>query len=301
MKNLIATLALGLLSFSAFASCPRPWVCEKMKLPVPYTTTFGDIKFSSSEIRAGYMAHEGAFKGNVLYFEGLGDSMLNHEPLFKKITKAGYRVIAFDYMGQGGSSGRMNKTRIDYIPWIGERVWNKFAINTNQFPAKNIIGWSTGGLAAYVTASENKADKVILIAPGIAPKKIVGEGLFNEIPNEITLESLTTDIYFDISSNPHKEEIKPNSPLKVPLFSACLILTAKKMEDVSISKNIKGFVLLSGENDTYVNAAKTKKIISKNAPHFKIKSYDGALHEIDNERKEIRDTAHQDIIKFLSL
>jgi len=272
-----------------------------MKLPVPYTTTLGAIKFDSSVIRAGHMPHEGNFKGNVIYFEGLGDSMLNHAPLFKKITKAGFRLIAFDYMGQGGSSGRMNKTRIDYIPWIGERVWNKLAINTDKFPAKTIIGWSTGGLAAYVTASENKADKVILIAPGIAPKKIVGEGLFNDIPNEITLESLTTDVYFDIASNPHKEEIKPNSPLKVPHFSACLILTAKKMEDVKISKSIKGFVLLSGENDSYVNAEKTKKIISKNAPHFKVKSYAGALHEIDNERKEIRDVAHQDILKFLSL
>lgn len=300
MKKLIYALLGALSTFSAFADCPRPWVCENLLLPVPYTTISGAVKFSPSKIRAGYLPHEGVFKGNVLYFEGLGDSMLNHDPLFKKITTAGYRVIAFDYMGQGGSGGRMNKTRIEYIPWIGDRVWNKFALAKEKFSSKNIIGWSTGGLAAYLMATENKADKVILIAPGIAPRKIVGEGLFNHLPNEITLETLTTDVYFDRQSNPHREEVKPNSPVKVPHFSVNLLTTAECLKDKEISSSVKGFVLLSGDEDTYVNAERTKRIIRANAPHFKIKAYEGALHEIDNERKEIRDVAHADILRFLN-
>lgn len=292
MKILISFIAL-FLSFSSFAVCPRPWTCEKLNLTIPYTT-LTDLKFTRAEIRAGYLAHEGTFKGNVIYFQGLGDSMLNHDPLFKKIAKAGFRVIAFDYMGQGGSTGKMNRTRIEYINWIGERVWNRFAINTSQFPLKTIIGWSTGGLAAYMAASEHKADKVILIAPGIAPKKIVGEAY------EITLESLTTDIYFDRQSNPHRDEIKPNSPLKVPAFSLDLIVTSEKVNDKSISSAIKGLVLLSGEDDTYVNAGRTERILKSKAPHFIQKIYSDALHEIDNERKEIREEAHQDILKFLN-
>lgn len=291
----------ALTTLSAWANCPRPWVCENLNIPVPYSTLSGSVKFSASKIRAGYLPHEGTFKGNVLYFEGLGDSMLNHDPLFKKITKSGYRVIAFDYMGQGGSDGRMNRTRIEYIPWIGDRVWNKFALAKEKFGTKTIIGWSTGGLAAYLSATENKVDKVILIAPGIAPRKIVGEGLFNQLPNEITLETLTTDVYFDRQSNPHREEIKPDSPLKVPHFSVNLLTTAECLKDKKVSASVKGFVLLSGEDDTYVNAERTKKIVAKNAPHFKVKSYPGALHEIDNERKEIRDAAHADILRFLSM
>ena len=122
----------------------------------------------------------------------------------------------------------------------------------------------------------------------------------NHLPNEITLETLTTDVYFDRQSNPHREEIKPNSPLKVPHFSVNLLMNAEHLKNKIISSSVKGFVLLSGEDDTYVNAERTKKIISKNAPHFKIKSYEGALHEIDNERKEIRDAAHADILGFLN-
>jgi alpha-beta hydrolase superfamily lysophospholipase len=300
MLRTMLALFLGLVSFATIASCPRPWVCENLHLPVPYTTSIGSVEITAAKIRAGYLAHEGSFKGNVLYFEGLGDSMLNHDPLFKKISQAGFRVIAFDYMGQGGSSGRMNKTRIEYIPWIGNRVWNKFAIETEKFPVKTIIGWSTGGLAAYALASEKKVDKVILIAPGIAPRKIVGEGLFHYPPNQITLESLTSDVYFESSSNPHREDIVPNSPLKVPHFTANLLFNAEIYKTKIISTNVQGLILLSGDQDTYVNAERTRKIIQTNAPHFKIKSYDGALHEIDNERREIREKAHHDILKFLN-
>ncbi len=300
MKKIIFIIATIFISIMAMADCPRPWMCENITLPVPYTIINGSVKFSLTKIRAGYLPHHGEFKGNVIYFQGLADSMLNHDPLFKKISKAGYRVIAFDYMGQGGSGGRMNKTRIEFIPWIGDRVWNKFAINTNEFPNKTILGWSTGGLAAYLQATEKKVDKVILIAPGIAPKKIAGEGLFSRIPNQITLETLTTDIYFDHASNPHREEIIPNSPLKVPHFTISLLSWAMKLKERMIPSSVKGLVLLSGDNDTYVNAARTKIIIQNNAPHFKMKAYAGALHEIDNERKEIRGRAHQDILNFLN-
>lgn len=267
-------------------------------MPVPYSTVTG-VKFSFPFIRAGYLPHKGTFKGNIMYYQGLGDSMLNHDPLFRKIASAGYRVIAFDYMGQGGSTGSMNRTRIEYIPWIGERIWKKFAINLSSFPQKTILGWSTGGLAAYLSASQNRVDKVILIAPGIAPRKIVGEGIWNDIPNEITLESLTTDLYYGQEVNPHREEIKPNSPVKVPLFSLNLLKTAHEMEKKKIPSRVKGFVLLSGKEDTYVNAMKTRQILRKNAAHIKIKSYEGALHEIDNERREIREVAHDDILTFL--
>ena len=71
------------------------------------------------KLRAGYLQESKAPKGNILYLEGLADSMFNHEQLFTALMKEGYRVIAFDYPGQGGpgprqggSQGNMNDTRI---------------------------------------------------------------------------------------------------------------------------------------------------------------------------------------------
>ena len=272
------------------ATCPAPWVCESIA-----------VQGMTTAIRAGYLEAESqTFLGNVIYFEGLGDSMLNHFPLFQKLTRAGFRVIAFDYPGQGGSAGSMNQTSIPLIEKIGAIVWRREARDLDRFPEKRIIGWSTGGLAAYAVAAKRQASQVVLIAPGIAPRPIVGGGLRSWPPNEITLETLTTDRYSATEPNPHLDPIRPNTPIKALSFSVRLLTTAHRSQSWKIDPGIQGFVLLSGEDDTYVNSEKTRKVLAKNAAHFKVKEYPGALHEIDNERPEIREGAHQDILRFLT-
>ncbi len=282
----------------ASAACPKPWVCEDLNYLIPTTDMTGSWSKTPAKIRAGYYPETGAFKGNVIYFEGLGDSMINHGLLFSKLSQAGLRVIAFDYMGQGGSTGKMNNTRINVISKIGNVVWKHFARDQKNYPQKSIIGWSTGGLAAYLAASRNEVDKVVLIAPGIVPNMIVGGGLFGLPPDEITIETLTTE-NFSAAEDPHKDVIKPNSPIKVPLFAFDLMSRASSAQKIKIPARVKGLVLLSGKDDTYVNAEKTRVVLKANAPHFKVKSYAGALHEIDNEIRSIRDAAHQEILNFL--
>lgn len=281
------------LSFAAIA-CPTPWQCQNTKIK---------INSHSVSIRNGFLAENSSvpFRGNVIYYQGLGDSMLNHMPLFKKLTNEGFRVIAFDYMGQGGSSGSMNDTRIHEIGKLGDIIWRKHARNLKQFPHKNIIGWSTGGLAAYVEGINNpQVKKVALIAPGIAPNKIVGEQDPCHLKfNQITLESLTSQTYAPGIKNPHLEGIKPKSPLNVPLFSIDLLTTAAKYAKKSVPTRLAGLVLLSGDEDTYVDAAKTRRIINEKAHHFEMKQYPHTLHEIDNEREPAQTSAHQDIIDFL--
>ncbi len=292
------------------AICPKPWVCEKMALDIPVTKlslrlgTFGalwvpSIELSRETIRSGYYPERGTFRGNVLYFEGLGDSMVNHEPLFKKMSAAGFRVISFDYMGQGGSSGKMDRTRLEVIPFLGNAAWKKYARDVSEFPKKTIIGWSTGGLAAYLSAGKGNADRIILIAPGIAPHMLVGGGLLSWPPNEITMESLTSAKYGPGVDNPHVDPIRPNSPLKVAHFALDLFSAAKAARSMSIPPSVPGLVLLSGKNDTYVDAKRTRAVLAVRAPHFKIVEYDGALHEIDNERTEIQNSAIDDIVEFL--
>lgn len=312
-KKLFLILSLILISSMAKAICPKPWICQNLVLKVPYTTIGWQVGLTgpmlvptvsrtTETIRAGYFPESGKFRGNILYFEGLGDSMLNHEPLFKELSRAGFRVVAFDYMGQGGSSGKMNRTRIEFIPWIGQAVWNKFARDIKKFQQKIIIGWSTGGLAAYMSATKFAASKVVLIAQGIVPNSIVGGGLTSWPINEITLDSLTSAApYLENETNPHVDPIRPDSPAKVATFAIDLLATASVARDTKVPALVQGLVLLSGADDTYVDAKKTELVLKKNAPHFKVIQYQGALHEIDNEREEIQQKAIRDILKFLNV
>ncbi len=279
--------------------CPKPWRGNDA-----FTDSDCALVTLGAQIRAGYLPENPnvAFKGNVIYYEGLGDSMLNHMPLFKTLTEAGYRVIAFDYMGQGGSSGSMNDTRIKDIGFLGNKIWQQFARDLKGFPKKNIIGWSTGGLAAFVQAANDKTiNKIILIAPGIAPNSLVGEQhpFLGKI-DLITLPTLTTQSYANGADNPHIDPIKPSSPLEVKRFAFDLQLTALKARHHRIDRKIEGFVLLSGTEDTYVDAEKTRKILLLTAPHFQIKHYAGALHEIDNESEPNGSASRNDILNFLN-
>ncbi len=302
MKVLASTLLILWTSVCAASICPKPWVCEEMKLNVPYTSTVAGltpvIVSAPVRIRAGYFPEQGSFKGNIIYYQGLGDSMLNHRELFEKLSKAGHRIIAFDYMGQGGSTGTMNRTRMENIPWIGKRVWRRFA-DVSRNPDVTIIGWSTGGLAAYMQAAKGGVKAVVLIAPGNTANLVVGEGLTQWPLNNITLRTLTTDIYSAENPSPHVDPIRPHSPLMVPAFSASLIATSVISRHTKMPNHIKGLVLLSGSKDTYVDGPAANQVFAKTAPKFRRITYAGALHEIHNERESIREKAHRDIMAFL--
>ena len=63
------------------------------------------IKYKKATIRTGLLKSDSLTSlGTILYLQGLGDSMMNHAPLFNHLNRNGYNIIAFDYMGQGGST-----------------------------------------------------------------------------------------------------------------------------------------------------------------------------------------------------
>jgi pimeloyl-ACP methyl ester carboxylesterase len=257
-------------------------------------------------IRAGYIdaAPNTAFRGNILYYQGLSDSMLNHDPFFLTLAQAGYRVIAFDYMGQGGSQGEMNHTTLEHINAIGDQAWLSMARTGERAgdDRMNIIGWSTGGLAAYRKAyiDPDRVRSVVLIAPGIVLGTLVGERLKSFPPNRISLRTLTTERYTD-KPDPHVDPIKPDNPLKVPLFATRLMLESMRAQyRWKIAPEVKGYVFLSGPNDTYVNAAKTIAVLKRNTPHFQTMTFDAALHEIDNEVPSIASRFAAEAIQFLN-
>lgn len=274
--------------------------------------------------RMGYLleSRESNFKGCVIYLEGFADSIMNHAPLFNKLTNAGYRVLMFDYLGQGGSEGEMAKTRIaakgapypkakDYE--IGEQarfVWKRYSESKDPVYGRDcaespklVIGWSTGGLAAYKLAREKWGDAFVFIAPGIVPYKCVGESsgncLSNLTENEVVTVRTLTRNTFAGTHDPHLDPVRPTSIVKeAKEFATNLLTTAALSRSWKIPKATRGLVFLSGVEDTYVDREKTQKILKTQAPSFEIVSYDGALHEIDNELPEVAEDMHRRTVEF---
>ena len=176
--------------------------------------------------------------------------------------------------------------------------------NTCVQSKKMIVGWSTGGLASYRLAYEGWADSVVLIAPGIHPNKFVGEAAEKSslmlTGDQVITERTLTRNQFKNQPNPHIDPINPISPMKVPLFATNLLLTSELSQFWKISPKTNGLVFLSGEEDTYVDREATKKTLTKNASHFSIVAYSGALHEIDNELPEVANDMIQKTIQFFS-
>ncbi len=318
MKNsLFLMAAVSLVGCSLFtkrepqsAEASR-WFIEKMYYDVKHPYLANPL-VKDVNLRTGYYRESAntEFKGCVLYLEGLADSIANQQPLFHHLSESGYRTIFFDYMGQGGSEGSMNNSRVLdpinnslQISTQAQVVWNKYSEGCKN-SKKMVIGWSTGGLVSYKLAFDKWADAVVLIAPGIHTKMFIGEAsakpkdllTFQQVISERTLTRNT----FSDGRNPHVESIKPDSPAKVPLFAANLVGSSKISQTWKISSEVKGLVFLSGVEDTYVDRDATMATLKRNASHFGVVSYDGALHEIQNEIPEVAHDMYQRTTQFLN-
>ena len=254
-------------------------------------------------IRGGYYAEDSSvpFKGNLLFLEGFADSFLNHAPLFEQLSRAGYRVVVFDFMGQGGSGGSMENTRIA-SPWsqlkiasIADQAWDLYRRKEGEFANRKILlAWSTGGMAAYEMARRKDADAVILIAPAIAPALIVGDQM------RVTIDTMTQVDYSNPAvSNPHVDGITPLSPLLVPGFAANIQATGLLARHWKIPAEIPGVVLLTGKLDRYIIPEQVRKAIRSNAPQFGIVDFPDSMHEVDNELPSIQAKAFATILDFL--
>jgi alpha-beta hydrolase superfamily lysophospholipase len=299
MKSFAHLIFATILSTFAISSasaevCPSPWNC-----------TLREMKIHNQRvsIRSGYLEENLSvpFKGNIIFYQGLADSMLNHAPLFGKLAGSGYRVIAFDYLGQGGSTGTMNDTRIKEIGDLGKVIWKLYARDLNPETKMTIMGWSTGGLAAYAQARRDEDVKtLILIAPGLVPGLLVGEQhpLKGQI-DLITVETLTSARYEEGAYNPHVDPVRPRSPLLIPAFAIDLQKTALCERLHSLPKRVQGLVLLSSEQDTYVNSNANYAVLKLRAPQLELQQYPGTLHELDNETEPTASKVHQDILDYL--
>ncbi len=265
-------------------------------------------------LRVGVHEASAPLQGCALYFEGLGDSIANQTWLFEKLASHGYRTVAFDYAGQGGSEGNMNDVRVvgsrhspdRQIGRMAEGAWKAGRTRFDGQPCGDmpdlLVGWSTGGLEVYRWAVEGRAKKVLLFAPGLRVRFFVGEA--DQHPTRVvTLEPVMTPASLTRAAEngtfTHVEPARPNHPLKAPFFANDLIVSSFKSASVSVSPAVKGLVFLAGD-DTYVPSDKVEKILAKRAPHFEIVNFPGARHEIMNETDDVRETVAKRLEAFLA-
>lgn len=295
------------------------------------------VPVNGIKLRAGlFPSKKEQTKANILYLEGLADSMFNHDLLINTLSESGYRVIAFDYPGQGGSEGNMDQTRITtgesswksiqgffenhkqtthfnefmeglkqhkpnssntvLIQDMANEVWKKIK-DVNEINPEElidiVIGWSTGGLAAYEMAYTKKAGirGVILLAPGTNTRPVI----------HIKTETLNGNDNFK-----HLDGIRPDSPLKIPGFSLNLLDAGRSSQKWEVKGHVKGLVLLSDPKvDQYVDSEKVESTLRRNtdADNFEFVKYSGAAHEIDNEKDEHRSSGgiklEDKVVRFL--
>ena len=85
----------------------------------------------------------------------------------------------------------------------------------------------------------------------------------------------------------HLDNIRPDSPLKIPGFTINLLASGHASQKWKVSTDVKGLVLLSDPNkDSYVDSKAVESTLRRNtkdSKNFEFVNYVGAAHEIDNE------------------
>jgi len=223
--------------------------------------------------------------GDVLYFHGYGDTLENHVRLFREMTDAGIRVIAFDLPSHGKTQGRVwddldcfSFTDLTRLAAVIER-------ETLEDSSRPLIlsGWSTGGLIALRIAQSNPLSTftrypggMVLFAPAVSVPVCVGDALC-----QITNETLTHDATL------FQRQASPPTPLMRVNFAAKLLYNASLSWN-AVSSDIPLLVWVAGNSeDRYVNTPQVKTWVAsqRESGHGFIAAIQcaKARHELDNE------------------
>jgi alpha-beta hydrolase superfamily lysophospholipase len=285
-----------------------PFTFPGVRLQGPATVRHGYIEANPSV----------AFKGNVVYLEGIADSMLNHTQLFKAVTDAGYRMIAWDLDGQGGSKGKWGSRLLLDMLNVANQVYKRDMDPRGGL--KVLMGWSIGGINGYAAAAGYPGinpDAVILNAPSIDPLLFgVGEGFDHLPPGEFTPQVLTTALPpVDCGyGTPFVEPILGFTPASSASFTADILELAFYDRHVTIPGKVKGLVLMTGpkddtyakgkkheqmDYDTFIDVPNTEKVFREKAPHFRVVEYPRTKHMVDAESCAVRNSIAREVGDFL--
>jgi alpha-beta hydrolase superfamily lysophospholipase len=215
--------------------------------------------------------------GTVLYFHGFGDSFRNHTTLFSEWLNAGFKVVGFDLPSHGKSRGKsLNFYKMGGIQDIIRAVFDA-KLKSDSSPVV-VAGYSLGGLIALRAVQENKIPRVhglILYAPALTVPTLVGDN------GTVTNPTLTH------SEHLWKREVKPDCPLKLPLFGIHVLKNADEAWWAPLPSHLPVLFFAAGSSeDRYVNTdsiMQWPRRIRENHPRVTAYQCQKARHELDNE------------------
>ena len=277
-------------------------------------------------------------KGTVQIFHGMAEYILRYEGFIEFLTKNGYIVIGHDHLAHGNSTEDPSKIGIiedeDYM----EGTINVCKLVREHYKADFELGssylfsHSMGSMVAhrYIELYPTDYDKVILCGTDISSLKYkLGSVVFKRLMKKhgpisypALLDSLTMKPFNKRFKNDHpmfgwlsanKENYSKYGTDKLcggkfPTnyyysLAKMLIATGEDENLKLIDKSIK-ILLLSGKDDPVTNYSKSTIKLHRRFKKYNInvmsEIYYNARHEILNEKNEIKELVHQDILAFLN-
>ena len=120
------------------------------------------LKSGKAELDAVYNKVPNA-RGVVLYSHGNHEILSQIMPWINEFKENNYSILAYDYAGYGGSSGRAGTAQAK----SDIEAAYKFLTETEKIPARNIIvaGYSVGSGPSTYLACKYPVRKLVMIAP----------------------------------------------------------------------------------------------------------------------------------------
>ncbi len=288
MRTVLLTLAILLAGVLAEAAPTfRPSTLPARYACVP-AGGFGSCTRIVNLHVGEYLPERQNIVGDILYLHGFADSFTNHGPLFRQWTDAGFRVIAFDYPGHG-ITGARNKVSINHFNFDGLMDLARQVVRRTRPETDRpllLAGWSTGGLLAVRLVQSGNLSKLgrkpagmILFAPGIAVKTVVGQPSWRYPLGEVTFGTLThnTDTRGLLPPS-------PKSPGSVPLFASSLLYHSKAAQWAKYPAWLPTLVMVAGESsDKYVPSHKLKAWVNRQSANVRGLYCPRARHWLDHE------------------
>ena len=146
---------------------------ESILFPSPHTgKKTGNMTLVSGNAELDVFYHRGSgMQPVILYSHGNNEYLAKIQPWLNEFKNRGYSILAYDYAGYGGSSGKAGEKQAK----LDIETAFKFLTEKERFMPQEIIviGYSVGSGPSSYLASGHKVRKLILIAPFASAVQVV--------------------------------------------------------------------------------------------------------------------------------